>query len=179
MFVKQIVCEDRIKKPLEVGRSLEVKLLSGDTVTGIIDFISGAQSSHTIILNTTHEERCFIKIYSGRQLVELVTYTANSIDVRRITEITVTSNRKQEKLHTSQFDDLTYWTDGTGSKLVPIEVGEVIGKHSSDFRVLAISKNGNTMFVEDTITGGGMAINMKDETLISTFNNLHWGTPTR
>lgn len=180
MFVKQAKVEDRNnKKALEVGRSLEIHLENGQRIDGIVDFISLSQGAHNIFVDGSHNLRIQLKIYSNRTLVELVIYTADEVRVYKVKEITVVYKGKQEKLHTSKADELDYWTDEKAIKLVPIEVGDVFGKHDKEFKVLAIARNGSTMFMEDTISGAGITVNMNDDVLIHTFRGFTWGNPTR
>ncbi|BAQ23054.1 conserved hypothetical protein [Edwardsiella phage PEi26] len=51
MFIKQAKVEDRNKKALEVGRSLEIHLENGRRIDGIVDFISLAHGAHNIFID--------------------------------------------------------------------------------------------------------------------------------
>ena len=179
MFIKQAKVEDRNKKALEVGRSLEIHLENGRRIDGIVDFISLSHGAHNIFIDGNNKNRTQLKIYSNRTLIELVVYSEDQVGVYKVKEVTVMSQGKQEKLHTSQADELNYWTDEKTTKLVPVEVGDVFGKHDKEFRVLAIARNGGTMFMEDTISGDGITVNLNDDVLIRTFRGFTWGNPTR
>lgn len=176
MFVKQARVEDRNKKALEVGRSLEINLENGQRIDGIVDFISKCHGARNIFVDGANNVRMILKVYSNHTLVELITYGKDSIEVDKVKEVTVMAQGKQEHLNVGELD---YWTDEKSMKLVPVVVGDVFSKHDREFKVLAISRDGGNMFMEDTISGAGIVVNLNDSVLIHTFRGFEWGNPTR
>lgn len=178
MFIKPFVSEDRSKKALEKGRSVEIKLTNGTRVDGQVEFIAECHGAHSIFVDAGLGRRDIIKIYSNRTLVELITYKEDTINAVAIEGITVTSSRKQEILITSRPGELYYFTDEKVNKDVPVVVGDKFFKHDKEFTVLAISRNGGTMFLEDE-KGTGITVSLNDKTLIETFRGFKWGNPTK
>ena len=178
MFIKSSVIEGRRLKALETGRSLEIHLVDGRRVDGIVDFISQFQGAATIFVDANKDTRLQLKVYSNRVLIELIEYHKDKIKVTRVDHVTVMSKGEQERISFAN-DKITHFHSEKENVKVPVEVGDVFGKHDKEFRVLAISRDGANMFVEDTISGAGLVVNMNDEVLIRTFRGFEWGVPTK
>ncbi|QQG32153.1 hypothetical protein CkP1_0104 [Citrobacter phage CkP1] len=179
LFVKRVKNEGRYKKPLEVGRSLDIHLSNGNIFKGaIVDFISESHNAHNIFVDGNPNQRCQLKIYSNRTMVELVVYDTDVVNAYKVDHITVTCNGRQEILDTNHPDGLVYFTDEKQEKLVPVEVGDIFSKHDKQFKLLAISRDERMLFLEDTISGAGITVSHRDDVLIKTFRGFEWGTPT-
>lgn len=177
-FIKQVLSDERQKHNLEPGRSVQVKLSNGQRIDGIVDFISNCQGTHHIFLNTDKENRALIKIYSNRKLKEIVCYAKQTISVHEVEHISVTVKAVQENVDLSSQDFLPYYSAFKGYKWVPVVVGDTFDKNGKLFEVIAITKNGGTMFMEDD-KGNGVSVNLNDKTLIDAFSGFMWGQPDK
>lgn len=173
-FVKQVLSDARKVTNLERNRSLEMLASNGVRFTGIVDFIAHASGAHHVFLMSDAGTRMVLKVYSNRTLVELVVYKEATVNVYKISSATVTHLQSQEELKFDNSEVLYYFGKEKAYKWVPVVVGDEFGKAGKLFTVLAITKNGGTMFMEDD-KGNGVSVNLNDKTLIDAFSGFKWG----
>lgn len=184
MFIRQVKAKGIVKKELEAGRSITVQ--SGITeFDGEIDFISRCQGTTHIFLKISKNQRAVLKVYSNRCMIELFIYDEDKITSYGITNVFVTSNRNKYLVDFTNFRPKegrhteTYEAEASGFKNIPVVVGDVFQKGSKEFTVIAITKNGGTMFLESE-SGDGLPVNLNDTSLISAFGGqFTWGQPTK
>lgn len=177
-FVKQVLTDTRQKTKLERNRSLEMITSKGGRFTGIIDFIASQSGSHHIFLLSDAGTRMVLKVYSNRTLIELVVYKEASVFVYKIASATVTHLQSQEELKFDNSEFLYYFGKEKAYKWAPVVVGDQFYKAGKLFTVLAITKNGGTMFMEDD-KGDGLQVNLNDKTLLDAFSGFKWGNPDK
>lgn len=182
MFIRQVKAKGIVKKQLETGRSVTVKFGLKE-IDGEVDFISRAQNTTHIFLNVNKNVRAVVKIYSSRMMMELFIYEKDKIVAHNVDCIHVTSGHNKYPLNVStifegRFSEL-YEAEASGFKNIPVVVGDVFKKGSKEFTVIAITKNGGTMFLESE-SGDGLPVNLNDTSLISAFGGqFTWGQPTK
>lgn len=184
MFIRQVKAKGIVKKELEVGRSITVQ--SGTTeFDGEIDFISRCQGATHIFLKINKNQRAVLKVYSIRVMIELFIYDEDKITSYGVTNVYVTSIRNKYLVDFTNFRPKdgryteTYEAEASGFKNIPVVVGDVFQKGSKEFTVIAITKNGGTMFLESE-SGDGLPVNLNDTSLIAAFGGqFTWGQPTK
>lgn len=184
MFIRQVKAKGIVKKELEVGRSITVQFGTME-VDAEIDFISRAQGTTHMFLKINKTQRAILKVYSTRTMIELFIYSEDKIVSHDVTDVYVTSNRNKCLIDFTNFRPKegryfeTYETEASGFKNIPVVVGDVFQKGSKEFTVIAIAKNGGTMFLESE-SGDGLPVNLNDTSLIAAFGGqFTWGQPTK
>lgn len=184
MFIRQVKAKGIVKKELEVGRSITVQSGTAE-FDGEIDFISRCQGTTHIFLKINKNQRAVLKVYSTRVMIELFIYDEDKITSYGVTNVFVTSNRNKYlvdfRVYTTKDERYReiYEAEASGFKNIPVVVGDVFQKGSKEFTVIAITKNGGTMFLESE-SGDGLPVNLNDTSLIAAFGGqFTWGQPTK
>lgn len=184
MFIRQVKAKGLVKKELEAGRSVTVKFGLKE-IDGEVDFISRCQNTTHIFLSVNKNVRAIVKVYSSRMMIELFIYEKDKITSHNVDCIHVTSGSKKYSIDFSSFSPKEgryrelYEAEASGFKNIPVVVGDVFTKGSKEFTVIAITKNGGTMFLESE-SGDGLPVNLNDTSLISAFGGqFTWGQPTK
>lgn len=190
MFVRSVKCVKTEFKELAIGDNIVIDIAPNETeIIGKIKFISRVQQATNIIVDVSNIEKSYgmLKIYYNRMLAEFTLfgedyiqrpskveglYIKKSIASNGVALVNYNSYNKELQ----RFEEL-YCIETSGYKNVPVKAGDKFFKNGKEFKVIAISGNGNTMFMEDE-KGEGLPVGVNDTSLAKAFGNeFSNGTP--